>query len=205
MSSVWSFYGFLYRLGRKSVIRGTELSVVLGSRAERRSILAKIERALRIIETYCPVRSQDIRRQFAGILVTGISGVGSHIALSRICILDFDYVLSETTTSTTLAGTIIHELTHARLANCGFAYTPSNRARIERLCLRAELVLACRAPEGAALKEEAQRFLSRSDEFWSVESQRSRDMEKLEELGGAAQIAYRISAFAMRLFRGPAI
>jgi hypothetical protein len=50
-----------------------------------------------------------------------------------------------------LALTIVHEATHARLWRAGFRYTPDIRARIEHICVRAELDFARQLPRAQEL------------------------------------------------------
>jgi hypothetical protein len=52
-----------------------------------------------------------------------------------------------------LAMLLVHEGTHARLWNIGIGYPVKERARIERLCVSAEVRLARELPDAAELEE----------------------------------------------------
>lgn len=77
----------------------------------------------------------------------------------KACVLDERYVAGASLES--LAATIVHEATHARLARCGFGYEEGMRSRIEAVCHRRELSFAARLPDSAVLQQEIARMLER--------------------------------------------
>ena len=86
-----------------------------------------------------------------------------------------------------VAGTVVHEATHAWLDDRGIAYRPERRRRIEALCIRSEARFASRIPGGAELANyydtQARKVLAQSDAEWSDAAFRARSLEKLRELG----------------------
>ncbi len=86
-----------------------------------------------------------------------------------------------------LAGTIVHEATHAWLSSLGFQDHPARRHRIEAVCIRAEVAFARRLPDGAELAERYATYvvetLSAGPEPFSRRAKRERDLLALQDLG----------------------
>jgi hypothetical protein len=68
-------------------------------------------------------------------------------------VLQFQYVVSPETSPARLALTIVHEAMHARLARLSIAYSEQLRARVERICIAAEIDLAGKLPGGESLAQ----------------------------------------------------
>src|SRR5882672_12744248 len=82
-----------------------------------------------------------------------------------------------------VAATIIHEATHARLMTAGVGYEPERRAKVERICFKAEIAFASRLPDGQPIIDEAQAQIKRDPEVWTDQAARARRVSKLRELG----------------------
>jgi hypothetical protein len=81
-----------------------------------------------------------------------------------------------------LAMTLVHEATHARLWNVGIGYPVKARARIERLCVSAEVRLARELPDAEELESFALAKLK--NEWWTdvaVAERRRRVRRELAE------------------------
>jgi hypothetical protein len=105
-----------------------------------------------------------------------------------MCILQFDYVLSQETSSARLAQTLVHEAMHARLYKMGIAYDEALRARVEHLCVQAEVALAQRLPGGAELVAAATARLNRDAEFYTNAAFRVRGERALERMGWPGRV-----------------
>jgi hypothetical protein len=82
----------------------------------------------------------------------------------------------------------------------GVPYTEAIRARVERLCISSELLVASRVPAGDGLVADAQRRLAQPDAQWSDAAVQERGRRAVEELGVEGRIGYWIGR-ALALFR----
>jgi hypothetical protein len=120
----------------------------------------KIVEALRLIRDFDPTRYKCLLRDVRQILVTTLPGsVAQWVGSSRACELDERYVIREGTTPELVASCIFHEATHARLMRCGIGYEETLRDRVERVCLRREMVFAARLPTGTGRSQQAEATL----------------------------------------------
>lgn len=92
-----------------------------------------------------------------------------------------------------LAGGMVHEAAHLRIARAGVSYEPSVRARIEARCVREEADFLRRIPEdGERLACDAERQLSTP--WWTEEMRR----ERVVRLARDADIPEWVSKLLMR-------
>lgn len=99
------------------------------------------------------------------------------------CLLAHDWIRDHVATAPVVAMTIVHEATHGRLHRLGIHTTRENHIRVERLCVKAEIALAGRLPNGEALRDWAQQIYNDAESIWSVERVRRRWSELLRENG----------------------
>ncbi|MDE5445375.1 hypothetical protein GWG65_28875 [Bradyrhizobium sp. CSA207] len=122
---------------------------------DRERTLQRVEAALRLIERFAPLHYRRIKKSLSRIWVQLVPhGAGCYQHSLNACLLDPRVVDSETTTVEWIASAIVHEATHARLANRGIRYDEAVRLRIERICAGRELDFARRLSGVDALKEE---------------------------------------------------
>jgi hypothetical protein len=100
----------------------------------------------------------------------------------RACEIDIRFMLEEDTTSEVLAGVIVHEATHARLEYRGIEYLEPARDRIEKICVRQELLFAAKLPHGQRALEFAQYRLESTVDSTDAGSQRREIEGMLENL-----------------------
>ena len=145
----WLWRSVVYALASKRCIHGLMVGVVpLSSHSERDTAFAKTADALGLISEFAPVRMEEMRRNFARILIIGNGSSPACFRLdSRTAEISESYVLSGQTCAAELACTIVHEAQHARLQKLGLTYRRSDRARVERICVRAEYGFFLRLPE----------------------------------------------------------
>jgi hypothetical protein len=102
-----------------------------------------------------------MRRDIRGIWITETAGnLAEYDHDLRLCVLDRDHVSQTNVAAADLACCIVHEATHARLRSYGIGYKPESRARVERVCYRAEIAFAGRLPAGGARVDGAERALA---------------------------------------------
>jgi hypothetical protein len=79
-----------------------------------------------------------------------------------MCQLQSTFVLHPDTSAAVVASVLVHEAMHARLRCRGFGYEEYQRARIERICCKAQRAFARRLPnsQGAALVDEADKTMA---------------------------------------------
>jgi hypothetical protein len=154
---------------------------------EEATTFNKVEEALLLIKTYAPVRFGRLQQDVGCIFAMGSRDwtCGTWREELRMCELDNDYVLSTDTTAVDVASTIVHEAMHARLRRWGFGYEEQHRARIERICFKAERAFAHRLPDGELLIHAAQRQIARAYDstIWSDVAFLQNNFQALRSLG----------------------
>jgi hypothetical protein len=84
----------------------------------------------------------------------------------------------------TIASTIIHEATHARLDGWDIGYDEASRYRIEAICLRRELNFLTKLPDSEHLQEEIVHTLewyATKHDYFSDQNDRERDVQGAPE------------------------
>lgn len=122
----------------------------------------QISRALELIRDTLPSVYARMRRDVAKIVLLKAGApefwpFGKAIVLKKATVERAELPL--------LAMTLVHEAMHARLWSAGIGYPSKARARIEALCVGAEVRLARELPDGAALEAFALEKLNR--EWWT--------------------------------------
>jgi hypothetical protein len=157
----------------------------VSSKTDKETVFTKIEQALLLIKTFAPVRFARLQQDVGCIFVMGIDqALGVWREELRMCELESDYVVSADTSAADVASTIVHEAMHARLKRWGFGYEEQRRARIERVCFKAERAFARRLPDGELLVQQAQRQIVRTYDgtLWTNAASLERDFQTLRGL-----------------------
>jgi len=144
--------------------------------------LRRAEEALSVIKTYDRRLYQRLIRDLERIWVQVTPGGLAHFDSSIwACVLDPRYVLDETKSSEEIASTIVHEATHARLWRRGIGYQEELRSRVEAACFRRERAFAAKLPNGAKIRDQADRYLAAyaSQDYWTDEAFRTRHLDGL--------------------------
>lgn len=123
--------------------------------------LRRVEEALKLIKKYDRLRYNRVTRDLKRVWVRLCPGVlGAFNAPLQACELNIEFVLSSAAPLELIAGTIVHEASHARIHGCGIDYREELRLRVEALCIRRELAFAAKLPDGEKLSENATRALA---------------------------------------------
>jgi hypothetical protein len=195
-----SMYGLPFRLSHRISVSGFDARVAPSTAAEREYIREKLHAALQLIQLHAPVRFAYLRRDVLRIYVGPIPALGQWITDAKMCALNFDYLQRSSTVPGRLALTIIHEGMHARLRRAGFGYDESVRARIEDLCICAEVIVARRVPDGGQLAMDAeQRRTSFDAEFWTNAAHHERMRVASEAYGWLGRLGFQIGELLLRL------
>lgn len=148
----------LLRWSPSATVRGIPVTVAFATAADRTRLFEDIESSLALIERYDPHRFTRILKDVRGILLYEWSmrfgTLGLYSTSLRICHVNAT-VFDEDNPGRSVIGAcvIVHEATHARLEGLGvraILHNKRTRARIERLCVRAELAFASRLPNSEA-------------------------------------------------------
>jgi hypothetical protein len=119
------------------------------------NIFDRVERALRLIQSYDAKRFAQIQRHIKSIFIFGDpTAHGYWHQELQMCELQEEFVCAETTSVAQIACALVHEATHARLMRLGFGYDEPKRLRIEHICLDSERAFARRLPDGLELLKE---------------------------------------------------
>ena len=127
-------------------------------------VLARLERALALIEQYVPHHFRHLRRDFAYIVVQRFACRGAYFHEQRACLVELTFTVNPDFSDAEIAATILHEAMHARLHQLGFPLEMADRARQERFCRRAEIEFGQLVPNGDLVVERARTTVELTDE-----------------------------------------
>jgi hypothetical protein len=167
----------LASLSRRDAANSIEVRMVsnIDNPAE---VLERITAAIELIAKHDPRAHHQLSRRVKRLLVTEAGGA-HFIAGIATCRIGVRSVVAQTTTW--LAMTLIHEATHARLAQAGIPYNERYRARIEQLCVREEIAFAEKVPGSEAEVARARNLLSQP--WWTPEQHKRNSLAELRRLG----------------------
>jgi hypothetical protein len=153
-----------FRLSPSRELAGILVVATVPPSAEPEDALKKVTFALEAIAAAQPRRLIQARRYLRFIWVKRHPASRALYDGERsVCILDSTFVLDPSVSPLQVAASIVHETTHARIERCGIAYDEPRRARIERLCRKAELDFGQRLPDGSGVAERASSILACTD------------------------------------------
>jgi hypothetical protein len=127
-------------------------------------VIERLTAALDLIATYAPARYRRLRKDFAGFVIQRFACRGAFFPESRECLVELTFTVNPRHTLPEIAASIVHEATHARVAQMCRARPPDQHTREERLCRRAELELGLALPEGAVVVQRARASLALPDQ-----------------------------------------
>ena len=190
------FHRLIFRMSRRLPVADFDVRMLIPLGDEAQCATERVASALSLIRAVAPTRYSCLRRDLPRIFLGGTHNLGECHFPTGICLLQSEYVVAPTTTPERLALLLMHEGMHARLHRAGFTYDEPRRARIERLCVTAEMLLARRLPNAEALVAEIEAGLpSASDPHWTNEAMFQRRLDALMERG-------RLGRFWARILRG---
>jgi hypothetical protein len=178
------WWGCLQAIATRRDIAGIRLFAILTTGESQEMYFDKVLEALYLIGEVSPVRSVRIRRAFKSIFVfgDGSSAAMYHHDL-RLCQLSDKYVRSDRATVASIAATLIHEATHGMLLDRSVPYTSASRARVERICTRAEIQFLAKCPNHADAMQTLEERLSWPDDAWSEQTHARRVLLELRKSG----------------------
>jgi hypothetical protein len=148
------------------------------------AVLTRLDEALALLEQYEPRRMRHLARDLEQILISRYPCRGAYFPDSRSCLTELTFLARRDISPAVVASSILHEGTHARVAqfrrHVGGAAREDDRAREERLCRRAEIAFGMALPTelGAPVIARAQASLEMDDEGvapvidWSIAQRR---------------------------------
>ena len=137
---------------------------------ETQAVLTRLDEALALLERYEPRRTRHLARDLEQIWISRYPCRGAYFPESRTCLTELTFLARREIGAAVVASSILHEGTHARVAQfrrrVGGQSRDEDRAREERLCRRVEIAfgLALPAELGAPVIERAQASLAMDDE-----------------------------------------
>lgn len=127
-------------------------------------VIERLTGALELILTSAPRRFQRLQRDLKGIVVRRFPCRGAFFPEERECLVELTFTVNPRHTLAELAASIVHEATHARIAQMCGPLPQDKRAQEERLCRKAELDFGLVLPDGAAVVERARNALAMADQ-----------------------------------------
>lgn len=180
------FQRFFYRFGTKRTLHDVTVAIwMLSSSEEKALAFDRLEMALGLVKKYAPAVFTTLQGDLRSILVAGDPTYeGFYIHDLGMVQLDDKFVLDKATTPNDLACYLVHEAQHARLRRLGFGYEAHIRARIERICIRAQRNLARLLPDGEELVAHAEAWMNADLEaHYSTDSFIQRNVDGLKAAG----------------------
>jgi hypothetical protein len=176
----------------------------LTSDSERQSIFDKVEQGLALIQRYAPLRFAQVKRDISCIFVCGdASTFARYVRDLRMCEFFINYVRSPDTSAASIASTLVHEATHARLYRLKVG-AQAEQHRLERACYHAERVFCRRLPGEPELVQSATTMMAADPTTYSAAAQVERQVAALRQLGNPRWVAECV-AFWLRWRAGLAI
>ena len=127
-------------------------------------VLERLTQALDLIAAYAPRRFRRLRQDFAGLVVRRFPCRGAFFHEERECLVELTFTVNPRHSIAEIAASIVHEATHARVAQMCGPLPQEQRAREERLCRKAELELGLAVPDGGVVVDRARFALGMSDQ-----------------------------------------
>ena len=131
---------------------------------DTRDVLARLDRALALIEQHVPHHFRHLKRDFAYIVVQRFACRGAYFHEQRACLVELTFTVNPDFSDAEIAATILHEAMHARLHELRFPLEMEDRARQERFCRRAEIEFGQLVPGGERVVERAKWTVELSDD-----------------------------------------
>ena len=164
----------VYNLTKRLALVLSKRRVVLGIRVyafidieQRDEVILRVQQALECLAHFNEAPLRRARNDLRLIWVRHLpEALGQYDAGLRACELDSKHVLDPESTAESLASTIVHEATHARIRSCGIRSTDLSRARIERACRKAQLAFAVRLPNADPVIAQVTPWDNVPDEYW---------------------------------------
>lgn len=159
--------------------------------------IEKVWEALELVLRVQPWRHAQLQRHLRRILIIPRGGQLYDFRI-RACVFDAGFVASEDVAA--LAGALVHEGVHARLADLGVRYEHATRARIERLAVAAQVHFLLSA--GAKALAEATAEASRQ-EWWGDRALFDKRVEQMRGFGAPSWLIRLYRKFADAGIGGP--
>jgi len=129
-------------------------------------LLRRVSDALQLIKTYDPLRYRRVQKELERIWVRLQPGsIACFVAHRKSCDIDPRFVLAYTPEQ--LAPVIVHEATHRTLIRRHIGYDEALRHRVERACVRQELVFARKLPHSEVVQKSVESALAYPPEMWT--------------------------------------
>lgn len=173
----------MYSTSTKVSVEGIDVAVFWESGDTIAPALDKLRSGLALLRRFHPRALRDMQCLLPRMLITAIAAVAQCVDSQGLCLIDRDVLESDYMTAERLAATLVHEIMHARLSRAGFVYSRSNKIRIERLCVKAELLLASRIPNGGAIVPDLQEQIVYAERLWSTANHHVTTLSRLRDLG----------------------
>ena len=189
----------LLRFGGQFRIAGVRVVAPFLDQKRAEALRAKVGASLSLLQNYSPKHHRRVERFIPNVLILGGHSYRAvYTADLKLCDVSREFALSESTSPERLALTLVHEAAHGYIHSRGVLYAEDRRARIERICVKAEIAFADRIPQGHALVAEAKQCLEYGPDYWTDKSFLRREVEGLTKAG---MPQFLIRAFARRRSR----
>ncbi len=168
--------------------------VISDSSADSLAVLERLRSVTRTIEDVDPRRWKKVLAEIRHIIVWP----GDYTAYDRWggIHLSTRYLMGAPVGI--VAGGLVHEGVHLRIARAGIGYQPPLRARIEAICVKEQAAFLAQLPgDGPRWARDA---LNDLDEPWWTDSARA---ERIDRVSAEAAVSAKTAAVVKRLSEGP--
>jgi hypothetical protein len=127
---------------------------------ETEQVVQRLTAALDLVARYAPRCYRRLHGDLAGFVVERFACRGAFFPDSRECLVELTFTVNPQHSLPEIAASIVHEATHARVAQWCGTLPPAQRPREERLCRRAELAFGLALPDGGIVVQRARGSLA---------------------------------------------
>lgn len=166
------------------------------------SLLAKIDEALLLVRDHDRPAYEEMLHSFQSInVVENRSVAASWCEVTNSCWLCPQY--ARDASAAALAGTLVHEATHAKLMRGGVGYGQGVRARVEAICHRRSLSFLRRLPGSTATEQtDVVRTMEYYESRYSDREWAERKLARARQSGIPRRIARLLLPSALRRASG---
>jgi len=140
----------LWMVANRTRVWGIPVGLCILPSREAEAALSALDAAFRLIQAHDQRTLSHIKRAFRRIVIHRLTAPPAMlIPAANWCVLRWPHPEQGGDVAIRLASSLIHEVTHSRLIGLRFGYSPSDRQRIERVCIKASLSFVKRLPNAA--------------------------------------------------------
>jgi len=182
----WLLNNALWALSERTTSHGFPIAYA-SDEPSADEALSRLTSALGLLSDMRPRWLASMRQYVRRIQIRQVvDASGKWHASTRQVDLDRDYLTRPDVSDAAIAATLVHEFTHGRIQAARVSYRDHNRFRVERLCVRQELLFLKSLPDSqdvAQLIGRHEDLYERAEYYWSDEELERRNRQAASAVG----------------------